>query len=210
MKRHLTLVGTGASVLVLSFALVAQAATSEEPATDETPSVGATTGTVETLTPGNDPAPDATAPSELDTVAPSADPAPGADVAPEPASEPVPDVELPEPVLPTQGAPTSPDEDLPSADVQISLVADDLVPGSVLASGFVPGVETGGTCTLTLSRDGEVRTIEAEAEADATTTVCGGLTMATTGLERGEWSVTLSYSSPTQAGVSDERILTLR
>ncbi|SDO14678.1 hypothetical protein SAMN05660199_01356 [Klenkia soli] len=75
--------------------------------------------------------------------------------------------------------------------------------GTVQANGFVSGViQDGGTCTLTLRREGQddvvVTTV---ASADATTTSCGLLETGT-GLASGTWDVELAYSSDTASGSS--------
>lgn len=73
----------------------------------------------------------------------------------------------------------------------------------VLAGGYVSGViEDGGVCTLTLTRDGSSVVVEGAAMADATTTVCGGLSVAGSRLTAGTWQAVLTYASSTHTGSS--------
>jgi hypothetical protein len=74
---------------------------------------------------------------------------------------------------------------------------------SVLAGGYVSGViEDGGICTLTLTQGSATVTVEGPAMPDASTTVCGGLTVPGDRLAAGTWRATLSYASPAHAGTS--------
>lgn len=85
-----------------------------------------------------------------------------------------------------------------AAEVVLSLAEWDAPTASVLVGGYVsPVVEEGGTCTAELERSGRVVRLEAPAIADATTTVCGGLTTDGTDLGAGTWRVVLRYESPT-------------
>ncbi|KQT95877.1 hypothetical protein [Sanguibacter sp. Leaf3] len=218
MKRQTALAVAAAPLLVLSLAIAAQAVPSDDPSAPvtetspaeatEVPTEGAPTDTsTSTPTDGTDPAAvpsDDTAPSE-----PVQSEEDGA-AAVEPNAA-LPDATLPDAVAPAEGDLERPaDPALAAADVQISLASTDLVAGAVLVSGYVTEVEEGGTCSLTLTRGAEVLTIEAPAEADATTTVCGGLTMTTTGLALGDWSATIGYDSPTRSGVSAATTVTIR
>jgi hypothetical protein len=218
MKRQTALAVAAAPLLVLSLAIAAQAVPSDDPSAPvtetspaeatEAPSEGAPTDTsTDTPTDGTDPAAvpsDDTTPSE-----PVQSEEDGA-AAVEPNAA-LPDATLPDAVAPAEGDLERPaDPALAAADVQISLASTDLVAGAVLVSGYVTEVEEGGTCSLTLTRGAEVLTIEAPAEADATTTVCGGLTMTTTGLALGDWSATIGYDSPTRSGVSAATTVTIR
>ena len=231
MKRQTALAAAAAPVLVLSLAIAAQAVPSDDPsapvtetspadASVEDPTEGAVTDEpIEE--PTDEDADEGTATEE-----PSTDPTDPASL-PAPEDEPVQTEEsgalavepndalagapLPDAVAPTEGDLERPaDPALAAADVQITLASTDLVAGAVLASGFVPEVEADGTCTLTLTRGDDVRTIEAPAEADATTTVCGGLTMTTTGLPLGDWHATIGYQSATRSGVSAPTTVTIR
>jgi hypothetical protein len=73
----------------------------------------------------------------------------------------------------------------------------------VMVGGYVSGViESGGTCTLTLSRAGARVTAHGPARPDAATTACGGLTVPGTSLTSGTWKAVLSYASKASAGTS--------
>jgi hypothetical protein len=136
------------------------------------------------------PAPPAasTAPVDAGADPVAASSAPGTD-----QLEPGPDV-----VVPT-------DEPVPAGQLSVVLSYldwNDDVPGAE-ASGYVSGVvENGGSCTLTLTRNGQRVTVEGDAEADASTTVCGGLTVPRTSLTPGSWSGVLTYESAGSSGES--------
>lgn len=227
MKRQTALAAAAAPVLVLSLAIAAQAVPSDDPSAPVTETSPAD-ASVEDPTEGTatDQPTEETTDEGTATEEPSTDPTDPASL-PAPEDEPVQTEEsgalavepndalagapLPDAVAPTEGDLERPaDPALAPADVQITLASTDLVAGAVLASGFVPEVEADGTCTLTLTRGDDVRTIEAPAEADATTTVCGGLTMTTTGLPLGDWHATIGYQSATRSGVSAPTTVTIR
>ena len=72
-----------------------------------------------------------------------------------------------------------------------------------MAGGYVNGViESGGTCTLTLSKAGVQVTAQGQARPDAATTACGGLTVPGAKLGAGTWQAVLSYTSATSTGSS--------
>ena len=65
-----------------------------------------------------------------------------------------------------------------------------------LVGGFVPGtVESGGSCTLTLEKDGKKVTATNPATPNASTVSCGVIAIARDKLSAGTWSATLSYAS---------------
>jgi hypothetical protein len=75
--------------------------------------------------------------------------------------------------------------------------------GGVEAAGFVAGVvESDGTCTLTLRRGTDSVSVHSPGEADATTTICGGLTIGADELTPGSWEAVLSYEDGTASGTS--------
>lgn len=75
--------------------------------------------------------------------------------------------------------------------------------GAVVAGGFIADVvENGGTCTLTLTRDGVVVSGSAEATADASTTSCGEVRAEDPDLGSGTWEAVLSYASTRSTGES--------
>lgn len=228
MKRQTALAAAAAPVLVLSLAIAAQAVPTDDPSAPVTETSPADES-VEAPTEGTatEDAPTGTDPEgEVATEEPPTDPTDPASL-PAPSDEPVQTEEsgalavepndalagapLPDAVAPTEGDLERPaDPALAPADVQITLASTDLVAGAVLASAYVPEVEADATCTLTLTRGDDVRTIEEPAEADATTTVCGGLTMSTTGLPVGDWYATIGYLSTARSGVSAPVTVTIR
>lgn len=73
----------------------------------------------------------------------------------------------------------------------------------VMVGGYVTGViESGGTCTLTLTRAGARVTASRPARPDAATTACGGLTVPGSSLSSGTWKAVLSYASKASTGTS--------
>ena len=73
----------------------------------------------------------------------------------------------------------------------------------VVAGGFVSEVvETGGTCTLTLTRDGVTTSGTSDASPDAVTTSCGEVRAGGPELVPGSWDAVLSYESAESAGAS--------
>ena len=180
MKRHTMLAAVATPLLVLTIALGAQAIASD-------PSAPSTAS---------------------DSHVPNDDAAPSTEDAPLPDAL-VPEVEALDPGTDPNLTPSA-DPALASANVQITIAATDIVPQAILVSGFVPGVESSGTCTLTLVRDSEIFIVDGTAEPDATTTVCGGLTMSTAGFTPGTWDVTLAYTSDTQTGISSATQVTIR
>ena len=80
---------------------------------------------------------------------------------------------------------------------------DDAI-GGVEAGGIVMGiVESGGTCTLTLTRGSTAVDVSAEAVDNVTSTSCPALTVPGDRLESGTWQATLSYESESFRGVGD-------
>jgi len=63
--------------------------------------------------------------------------------------------------------------------------------------------ESGGTCTVTLTKDGHSVTASAPAEADVSSTGCLGLTVSGDKLSSGSWKAAVSYSSAKRRGTSD-------
>jgi hypothetical protein len=80
----------------------------------------------------------------------------------------------------------------------------------VEAAGFVSGVvESGGTCTFSMT-DG-TRTVQATStgQADATTTNCGSLMIPGAQVPAGRWTATLSYRSNAAHGTSPAATVTV-
>ncbi|MGY1887681.1 hypothetical protein ACI799_20485 [Blastococcus sp. SYSU DS0753] len=73
----------------------------------------------------------------------------------------------------------------------------------IVVGGFVSDVvETGGTCTLTLTQDGVTTSGTADATPDASTTSCGEVRAGGGRLVSGSWEAVLSYTSPRSTGES--------
>jgi hypothetical protein len=79
----------------------------------------------------------------------------------------------------------------------------DAAGAQVEAAGFAIGVvESGGTCTLTLTRNGAAVSVTSTGAEDATTTNCGRLTVPGAQVGAGDWQAVLSYRSGTAHGTS--------
>lgn len=88
-------------------------------------------------------------------------------------------------------------------DVVLSFAGWDDATSAVEGAGYVsPVVESGGECALELERDGRTVVATAPAEADATTTICGGLSVPGGELAAGAWTAVLRYESSTTEGSS--------
>jgi len=104
----------------------------------------------------------------------------------------------PEPIA-TTGAPAEP------RSVAVVLTYAGYMPQSntVIAGGYADTVaESDGTCTLTLTQDGQSREVSGPATPDAATTACGELAVPYDQLSSGTWQATVSYSSPQSTGTS--------
>lgn len=90
------------------------------------------------------------------------------------------------------------------APVTITFFGWDQAKQVAQAGGYVTGViESGGTCTLTLSKGGQTATGTTTAHADATTTTCGAVTIPGSQLTAGTWQAVLSYRSDRHTGKAD-------
>ncbi len=89
------------------------------------------------------------------------------------------------------------------AALQITYAGPDEVAGGIAVGAYVAGViEEGGSCALTLSKDGQSATAESEALPDAATTSCGQLVVPFSDLEPGVWTAEVTYTSPTGRAVA--------
>lgn len=97
---------------------------------------------------------------------------------------------------------TSLNQDKKSVDVIITTwIQED---GKMKVNGYAEGiVETDGTCTLKLEKDGEIVTSSRPAHVNAQNTTCGESDIAVSELSPGTWQATLSYSSNDYAGTSE-------
>jgi len=97
-------------------------------------------------------------------------------------------------------------------EVQVTLgfVDWDAAGQQVEAAGFVAGtVASGGVCTLTLTKGTATVTATSIAEADATTTNCGALTIPGAQVAAGSWQATLSYQADSAHGISAATTVTV-
>ncbi len=74
----------------------------------------------------------------------------------------------------------------------------------VEVGGYVAGIsEDGGTCTLTLTKDGRSVTGTKQASADAATTACGAVAVPGGQVSAGTWQAVLTYRSAAHSGTSE-------
>ena len=101
-------------------------------------------------------------------------------------------------------APAPTEEPGEEVAAQITYYGWDDAIGGVEAGGIVMGVvESGGTCTLTLTRDSAAVDVTVEAVDNVTSTSCPAMTVPGDRLATGTWQAILSYESEDFRGVSD-------
>jgi hypothetical protein len=115
------------------------------------------------------------------------------------------------PVDPSLPAPSNVATDAPAVatvaegTVSISSADWNTTTGSVEVDGLVPDViESTGTCTLTLTKDGTTVTTSRPGFPDASSTSCAGLAVAGTELSPGTWTAVLSYRSNVSTASSQQ------
>ena len=91
--------------------------------------------------------------------------------------------------------------------VEVMLTRVGAIDGVFAAAAFVQGgAESGGACTLTLTRGETVVQRTAAGLPSATTTVCAeGLETPVAELGAGTWTVSIAYDSAGYAGASDDQ-----
>lgn len=90
------------------------------------------------------------------------------------------------------------------AYIQVSYAAWDETAGGVTVEGFVPSVvESTGTCTLALTKDGDTVTTSVPGTPSASTTSCGGAVVPASELSAGTWTAVLTYESPTSTASAE-------
>jgi hypothetical protein len=130
------------------------------------------------------------------------------DAEPAPTLEPERTGGVPVPTAPPSEVATdtpAPTEDA-GADVspRLTYYGWDATAGGVEAGGIVMDVvESGGTCTLTLTKGSTTVDESAEAVDNVTSTSCPAMTVAGDRLSSGTWLATLSYESGTSQGTGD-------
>jgi hypothetical protein len=83
------------------------------------------------------------------------------------------------------------------AALRITYAGPDEAAGGIAVGAYVSGlIEEGGTCALTLSKDGKSADAESEALPDASTTSCGQMLVPFSELEQGTWTAEVTYTSP--------------
>jgi hypothetical protein len=80
---------------------------------------------------------------------------------------------------------------------------DDALAGVEVGAYAAGTAESGGTCTLTLTKGSDTASAEAPAEPDATSTSCPGLVVPGSKLSSGSWTAVVSYESRGTHGQSD-------
>lgn len=108
-------------------------------------------------------------------------------------------------VEPTEAASTTSPEDAGGslAVVQISRASWDESRQAIVGAAVVPGVvESGGVCTVSGSTSGTTVEVTVEAEADASSTVCGEWVLPVSPSVRSTWQVTVAYVSDLHRGES--------
>lgn len=146
---------------------------------------------------------DATATSSAPAAGPSGVGASPVAAAPTTASP-----EITAPANPQSGQTLAKDRPVVVTGTRVPVVVNysgwDAAAARVEVRGYVGGVvEEGGTCALTLTKDGVTATGQKPATPDASTTNCGRLTIPGDQLSPGTWQAVLSYRSADHTGSSD-------
>ena len=90
-----------------------------------------------------------------------------------------------------------------SASLQITYSGTDEAGEGVAVGAYVAGlIEQGGTCTMTLTLDGDKASVTTDGLPDAQTTSCGQLVVPYSELSPGTWAVDVTYSSPAGKNVT--------
>lgn len=96
----------------------------------------------------------------------------------------------------------------PSADHAVTpiIISSSYSNNRVTVRSFIPSlVEDNGTCTLTLSKDGQTLTKQASAIRNAQTTDCPPMSFERSEIPNsGSWKVVVTYKSPVSSGTSSE------
>lgn len=108
------------------------------------------------------------------------------------------------PASPT-AAPTaaSPTTDPAQVAVQLTSAAWSAADQAVEVSAFVPVVEEGGTCTVTLTSGSRSAQASGPAYPDASSTSCGLLSVPAAQLGSGTWTAVVTYRSSLTRAISD-------
>lgn len=125
-------------------------------------------------------------------------PAPEPDVSPPPS---------PSPSTPaaTDAPPATPEPSahpLSPTTVTASFWGFDAATATAQVGGYADVVETGGTCTLVLTRGDDRVSVAGASQPDAASTTCGTLSIPRSELSAGSWTAELSYTSATSMGVA--------
>jgi hypothetical protein len=129
--------------------------------------------------------------------APSPTPTPTGSATPEPSATPIGSP------TPTATPTTIPGSTKHAVTPFVTLADWDASAHELDVSALVPNlVESGGTCTATVSKGGVTRTASAPAAAVSTYVGCNPMTIPGSALSAGTWSVRVTYSSRTAAGTS--------
>ena len=124
-----------------------------------------------------------------------------------PTAEPAPETSAPtaQPSTPTENPTSAPADDRSQVTPLVTYAGPSTDGSGTEVSGFVPDlVESGGTCTTTLTSQagGETHHLSTEAEADASTTICFAVVFPASDLAPGTWDAVIAYESASSAGSS--------
>lgn len=93
----------------------------------------------------------------------------------------------------------------------ISSWGQDAYTKDLSVAGYIPGIfEDGGTCTLDLESSGSKVNASQSASKNVSTVSCGYIAIPRTQLSSGDWTATISYSSPTSQGTSAPTEITVK
>lgn len=178
--RRAMVVVTAVLLLALVVALIVRSSSTQDPEPSPSPTP---TAAPTTASPGDEPTEE---PSTPPVVASPSAPTPAT---PGPGTDPV--TEQPPPP-PAPGV----------VPVTVTFWGYDAASPSAQVGGYAEIVESGGTCTLTLTMGEQTASTNSTATPDAATTSCGTMVVPRTDLAPGTWSAVLSYTSTTVSGTA--------
>lgn len=124
------------------------------------------------------------------------------------------------PATPNTSAPTTAPTTAPATsspmpprkqDATVIITYADVVPdtGTIEVGAYASLVEEGGTCRLVATNGSATVETSRRAALDASTTSCGGLTLARARTGSGTWTLTVTYESSTSSGTSEPATVTV-
>ncbi|HOA86138.1 MAG TPA: hypothetical protein PKH61_01885 [Microbacteriaceae bacterium] len=100
--------------------------------------------------------------------------------------------------------PSAPGTSPEASTVTVTVITADVADGALEVTAMVDIVESGGTCTAQAVKGATRRAATGTATPTHTSTYCELMTVPVAELAPGEWTITVSYQSALNSGVSSE------